>query len=160
MQTAKKQADQIAAWMNDRFYWSDILAELRRAMILSEADVRKQISEKRPGTEAGIWIESMTTMGNVVATPIAPENADGSAPSSAAVAGSSISLLCRAVNLTSAENPSATSDIAYAVEKQLKSATNYFDPKTTQLTGQITMDDANGTFVFGVTVTLANPLKL
>jgi hypothetical protein len=42
----------------------------------------------------------------------------------------------------------------------LKNSTNYFDPKTTQLTGQITPDDVNGTFTFGITVTLLNPLQL
>jgi hypothetical protein len=35
-----------------------------------------------------------------------------------------------------------------------------FDPKTTQLSGQITPDDSNGTFTFAITITLQNPLKL
>jgi len=72
--------------------------------------------------------------------------------------GSVISLVCRSVDLT-AVDPSANSEIAYAVENQLKSSTNYFKPEGTALTGQIT-PDANGTFTFGVTVTLLNPLKL
>jgi len=36
----------------------------------------------------------------------------------------------------------------------------FFDPKATQLTGQITPDEANGTFTFGITVTLLKPLNL
>jgi hypothetical protein len=75
-----------------------------------------------------------------------------------AVPGSVVSLVCRAVDLTSVD-PSANSEIAYAVENELKASTNYFKPEGTQLTGQIT-PDANGTFTFGVTVTLVNPLKL
>ena len=35
-----------------------------------------------------------------------------------------------------------------------------FDPKMTQLRGDITPDDANGTFTFGITVGLQNPLNL
>jgi len=54
--------------------------------------------------------------------------------------------------------PSANSQVAYAVENQLK-ACPIFDSKTTQLTGQITLDNANGTFTFGLTVTLTNSLK-
>ena len=63
------------------------------------------------------------------------------------------------MNLTSVD-PSANSEIAFEVERELKSATNYFDPKTTSLTGQMTTDEANGTFTFGLTVGLVNPLHL
>jgi len=51
------------------------------------------------------------------------------------------------VNLSSVD-PSANSEIAYAVENQLKNS-SLFDPKTTQLVGNITPDDSNGTFTFG-----------
>jgi hypothetical protein len=56
-------------------------------------------------------------------------------------------------------DPSANSEIAYAVENELKTSP-FFDPKATQLTGQITPDEVNGTFTFGITVTLQNPLNL
>ena len=59
----------------------------------------------------------------------------------------------------SAVDPSANSEIAYAVENELKTCT-VFDPKATQLTGQITPDEVNGTFTFGITVMLQNPLDL
>ncbi len=68
-----------------------------------------------------------------------------------------ITLLCRAVNLTSLD-PSANSEIAYAVENEIKNSP-LVDAKATQLTGQITPDDANGTFTFTVNVTLLNPLN-
>lgn len=68
-----------------------------------------------------------------------------------------ITLVCRAVNLTSVD-PSANSEIAYAVENQIKSSP-LVDPKTTQLSGQITPDDSNGTFTFTVNVVPAKPLK-
>ncbi|MEI9961752.1 MAG: hypothetical protein WDM76_11645 [Limisphaerales bacterium] len=62
------------------------------------------------------------------------------------------------MNLSNVD-PSADNDIAYAVENELR-ASPWFDPKTTQLSGQIANDDLTGTFTFGVTVTLKTPLKL
>jgi len=68
-----------------------------------------------------------------------------------------ITLLCRAVNLTGVD-PSANSEIAYAVESEIKKSP-LVDPKATQLTGQITPDDSNGTFTFTVSVTPLNPMN-
>ena len=91
-----------------------------------------------------------------------PEAPNPEAPNPDAAAavneGTPINLLCRAVDLSNLD-PSANSEVAYAVETQLK-ACPIFDPKTTQLTGQITPDSATGTFTFGITVTLTNMLKL
>ena len=157
MQAAKKDADQIALWMQERYYWAGVLTELRRALIRSEDDVKKKLSAQRPGVEAGIWIEQLITMngpGIMGANPMAPPPSDNGTLAQ----GTPITLVCRAVNLTSVD-PSANSETAYAVENQLKNSP-VFDPKTTQLSGQITQDDANGTVLFGITVTLVNPLKL
>ncbi len=185
-QATKREADQITTWMEDRYYWGDVLTELRGVLICSEDDIEKKLSAQKPGVEAGIWIEQLTSDSNLgtssdgnaftpqmapgygagrppgampgAVPPAAPPatDANGAAPSES---GSVVSLVCRAVNLTSVD-PSANSEIAYAVENQLKSATNYFKPEGTQLTGQITPDDVSGTFTFGVTITLLNPLKL
>ena len=165
LQATQKEADQITAWMEARYYWGDTLVQLRDALIRSEDDIKKKLAAQKPNVEAGIWIEQMTTApdlqgagpGNQIPPPAPQPNPDGSMPAPNQTVP--INLICRAVNLSSVD-PSANSEIAYAVESELKSATNYFDPKTTQLTGQITPDDANGTFTFGITVTLQNPLKL
>ena len=82
-----------------------------------------------------------------------PPPVDGS--QSAANTNNVITLLCRAVNLTSLD-PSANSEIAYAVETEIKKSP-LVDPKATQLTGQITPDESNGTFTFTVNVTPLNP---
>jgi hypothetical protein len=165
---AKKQADQIAGLMGERFYWGDVLAQLRLALISSEDDVKKKLSAQKPGVEAGIWIEQMTTLpvagqGNFGAqSPAYNANPRGNGAMPAATTTSDdsvpITLICRAVDLTGVDS-AANGEIAYAVENQLK-ACPIFDPKTTQLAGQTSPVDANGTFTFGVTVTLLNPLKL
>ena len=185
-QATQKEAAQITAWMEDRYYWGDVLTQLRGALIRSEDDIKKKLSAQKPGVEAGIWIEQLSTEASLgtasagfsYAPPVGAPGGyrgggrmpgmPGGMPAAAPAAdangtaqpadGSVVSLVCRAVDLTSVD-PSANSEIAYAVENQLKSSTNYFKPEGTALTGQIT-PDANGTFTFGVTVTLLNPLKL
>jgi type IV pilus assembly protein PilM len=190
LEAAQADADQFVAWMEARYYWPDVLTQLRGVLIRSEEDIKKKLSAQKPNVEAGIWIEQLTTTPGLqgaaaFVTPSAPTQSPygnnspygaGSqygrqppgAPAAAAAPapdqtpaasqGVPISLVCRAVNL-SAIDPSANSAIAYAVEAQLK-ACPVFDPKTTQLTGQITPDDSNGTLTFGVTLMLQNPLKL
>lgn len=68
-----------------------------------------------------------------------------------------ITMVCRAVNLTSID-PSANSEIAYAVENEIK-ASPMIDPKQTQLVGQIVADDSNGTFTFTLNVAPLKPLN-
>ena len=190
LQTAQKEAAQVTTWMEQRYYWGDVLAQMRGALIRSEADIKKKLSVQRPGIEAGVWIEQFTSdpnLGNAVIQQItdpyrqnpypqpypqpypergpqpyppqpSPEQGVPASPGTGTTNGV-ITLVCRAVNLTSVD-PSANSEIAFEVERELKSATNYFDPKTTSLTGQMTTDEASGTFTFGLTVGLVNPLQL
>jgi hypothetical protein len=159
----KKEAEQIAVWMEARYYWGDVLAEFRHVLIRSEVDIKKKLSAQRPGVDAGIWIEQMTTMANLQnpagSGPNAPPSSRNRAtPEAESSQTNVINLVCRAVNLSNVD-PSANSEIAYAVENELKNSP-FFDPKTTQLTGQITPDEANGTFTFGITVALQKQLDL
>src|SRR5450432_1814019 len=61
LKAAKIQRDQLTAWMEQRYYWGDILQEMRGALIRSESDIKKKLSAQRPGVEAGVWIETLTT---------------------------------------------------------------------------------------------------
>jgi type IV pilus assembly protein PilM len=166
---AQKKAGQIALWMNDRYYWGGLLAELRRVLTRAESDVQKKLSAQRAGVQAGIWIEqlnSMTPMGsapNTLGGPPPrynngmPGNAANSTQTQTNETGA-MTLICRAVSLSKVD-PAANSDIAYTLENELQ-ASPYFDPKATQLTGQINAEDASGTFTFGITAVLKNPLNL
>ena len=167
---ATNEAAQITSWMEKRYYWGDVLAELRRAIIRSEDDVKKTLSAKKPGVETGIWIEQLT-MGDMqtavigpgashVSNPVPNPNpvANGVPPAAAPNPASTITLICRAVNLSSVDS-AANADIAYAVLKAFQEDP-LFDPKATQLRGDITPDEANGTFTFGIIVGLQNPLNL
>ncbi|HVU07099.1 MAG TPA: type IV pilus assembly protein PilM [Verrucomicrobiae bacterium] len=180
----QKDATQIATWIQDRYYWGETLAEFRRSLITAEADVQKKLSAQKPGVQAGIWVEQLTSMSAATGTDVSGNNPvpfhgqypgggpfggnpggyppQNNTPDNAATTNSvpagTITVICRAVSLSNVD-PSANTEIAYAVENALKSSP-LFDPKGTQLSGQITPDDASGTFTFGISVALKNPLNL
>jgi len=56
----KQQGDleQLVGYINDRYYWADVLSELRQALIRAEAN-----TSSRFGTPTGIWIEQIITSG-------------------------------------------------------------------------------------------------
>jgi type IV pilus assembly protein PilM len=184
LESTRQDADQIATWIQDRYYWGDMLAEMRSALIRAEIDTQRKLSAERPGVQAGIWIEQMNSMAtteNNAANPNNPNYPPGYPPgyrpgyypesqnqtpqmqnpapgtSSETNQPGTINLVCRAVSLTGVD-PSANTEIAYAVENELRACSD-FDPKATALTGQISSDDPSGTFTFGVSVVLKNPLK-
>ncbi|HEV2453858.1 MAG TPA: type IV pilus assembly protein PilM [Verrucomicrobiae bacterium] len=152
------QAEQISTWMQNRYYWGDLLSEMRTAFIRAEGDVQKKLSTEKPDVQVGIWIEQMTTMGAAANASGQQQPVVGSPETSGVAstqAGASMILVCRAVSLQTVD-ASANSDIAYAVQNELQ-ACKSFDPKTTTLAGNISPDDPNGTFTFGVNVTLSPP---
>jgi hypothetical protein len=181
LQRTQAEAGQITAWLQQRYYWVDFLAEMRRALIRSEDDIRNKMSAQKAGVDVGIWVERMTSAPNLgtaadgsPAAPMPPPMMPGGVPSPAmlfpglrpggygiqqplVVTNNPITLVCRAVNLT-AIDPSANSEIAYAVENEMKNSP-LVNAQVTQLNGEMTPDDVNGTFTFTVNVTPLNPLN-
>ena len=172
---ALAQLDQVTAWMEDRYYWANVCAELRRVFIRTE-----DITQNKLKTDTGVWIEQFLTM--APRTGAMPERPGGGGPMGGTQHGrggpatmdesaaptmvqggpsdqiSTITLLCRAVNLQNLVSDGNT-PIIYTLESQLK-ASPLFDEKGTQLQGSIYVDDTSGTFTFGVVVTLKHPMKL
>ena len=155
----QKEAGQISVWLDERYYWGDVLAELRRALIRAEGDVGKKYAAQRPGTEAGIWIEQMTTSPNLgyPGVPVPPPNSEAP-PGESTAATNAITLICRAVDLSGVDS-AADNEVVYSVERELKASPG-FDPKSVQSSAQISPVDANGTFTFSIMVAPLNPLKL
>ena len=52
----KQDVSQIEGWMKDRYYWADVLTEVRLALIRVEDQTKRKL-----GTDAGVWVEQMTT---------------------------------------------------------------------------------------------------
>ncbi|HXA45795.1 MAG TPA: type IV pilus assembly protein PilM [Candidatus Angelobacter sp.] len=183
LQKTQQNAGQIVGLLQDRYYWGDFLADMRTALITAEGDIKKKMSAQKPGVETGVWIEKMSTRadlsGSASSSPGAPtapqinygiprpgempgypppqNAAPGPADNSTGNSNTNvITLICRAVSLTSVD-PSANPEIAYAVGDAIKNCPAV-DPKSTMVVGQITPDDANGTFTFTVNVTPLKPL--
>ncbi|HXD00163.1 MAG TPA: type IV pilus assembly protein PilM [Verrucomicrobiae bacterium] len=161
-------AELVAGWIQNRFYWADVLSELHR--ILVQVEARKSADLNYP---VGLWIERCITdpdasaagnsqspyQGNV---PPQYPGPGGDAPdrrpapaTAAAASGSSIFLFCRGVDLT-ATNSSANRDIANEFINELHDSKFFENPQVPDRFDQ----DPNGTFTFGVTLKLKRPLKL
>src|SRR5208283_2343783 len=56
LKKTKDEVDQIVTWMGDRFYWADVLTELRQVLIRVE-----QTTKSKLRTDAGVWIEQLIT---------------------------------------------------------------------------------------------------
>jgi hypothetical protein len=140
--------------MEERHYWNDLLDEMRRGLIRAEDGIQKKYAAQKPGLLTDIWIEQMTL--GTPAAAAAP--ADSGATASTAPVANAITLLMRAVDLTSVDT-AANNEVVYAVEREFKAAP-VFDPKTVQSSAQISAVDASGTFSFSFTVAPQNPLKL
>ena len=176
MLKSKGQADQISTWMQQRFYWGDFVGEMRRALTRSEEGIKKKLSVQKPGIEAGIWVEQMTSASSLAGgaagtmtmpadqmphTPVDPTAAQPAPQVDAngqpvSTPTNIVSLVCRAVDLSKTSgDPSANSLIAYAVEGEIKNSP-FVDPKYTSLVGNIVPDDSNGTFTFTLNVAPTN----
>ena len=185
----KQETTQLTEWMEQRFYWADVLSELRGVLMRAEA-ARKQVM----GVENGVWIESFTsaTPGLTAAPAPAEEEATqspyqmnvemmkrygliprGAAPSEGGTTAAAkpatpastneiaiVTLKCRGLNLKK-YSPTANDELAFAVQKELQ-ASPMFDSKETKLSGDIEQVEAANsvTFSFGVTLKMKHPLKL
>lgn len=56
LQASEKELDQMTEWMQDRYYWSDVLSEVRQVLVRSEASTRAKVRK-----DAGIWVEQLVT---------------------------------------------------------------------------------------------------
>ncbi|MFO1476980.1 MAG: type IV pilus assembly protein PilM [Verrucomicrobiota bacterium] len=158
LKSSQQELQQLTSWIEDRRYWSDVMSELRRVFLHTE-----KLSQDKLKTETGLWIDYFLTMTQRAPTTGAPGDpgaAPGASASSSSVPSeiSFIRLVCRAVNLQNVV-ADANTTIVYSMENELK-ASPLVDPKGTQLEPQINIDEATGTFTFGVVIQLKQPLKL
>ena len=66
LKKAQKEVDQMVEWTNGRYYWADVLSELRNVLIRVETGSRNKFR-----ADSGVWVERMVT---------APEGGEGEAP--------------------------------------------------------------------------------
>src|SRR5262245_59083900 len=54
--TATNDLSRVGLWIEDRYYWADVLEELRRILIRVEATTKQRL-----GSDTGVWIEQFHT---------------------------------------------------------------------------------------------------
>ena len=191
----KVQADQMKALADSRFYWIQLLVELRNVLMQVEANQKLALTTPENGgtnTDSGVWLETFSPVlpngspwaaaGEMFSSPRSGKgggrgrlNQRGNMrggnmrqqearpnqpppPGANVDAISAISLTCRAVTRENV-SPSANSDLAYALQKQMTNSTFFKDAKFDAET--LTVDGSNtNTFTFSLTVTLTKPFKL
>ena len=169
--TTTNEVAQVVGWMSDRYYWADVLSELRQVLIRVE-----QTTKDKLRTDAGVWIEQLTTAGPRPegAPPAAAEPAPSGAPADGAAPASgrrkpkgdpneiaTLTITFRAVSLKNVSGQAdADKGIAYTVLQELQRSTNVFDKDETRTEGDVSNDEQTGTFTFSVVARLKQPLKL
>jgi len=183
----ERDAEEFAGWINDRYYWADVLSELHSTLIRVEDDQHAKLH-----ADAGVWVERFISTvedtnapGDPFHRPPGPGGPGGpsgpyrrggggrsmappppsggpavarvNAPPSTNVVDR-VTMICRGVDLSST-SPSANTQIEYALQEALK-ADSLFDSTNTTLAGDINLDPASGTFTFGVKLKLKRPLKV
>ncbi len=131
LQKAKKDSDQIQTWMGDRYYWVDVLTQLRQCLIRVESDMKTKLR-----TDTGIWIEQFIT---VTPSEGALATADTTAPTQPAITGGftdptaerafreRYGLIPRSAETPSGAPPGAPAPDAGAAAAHKKGGTNEID---------------------------------
>ncbi|HEY9175684.1 MAG TPA: type IV pilus assembly protein PilM [Verrucomicrobiae bacterium] len=78
----KDDAAQITAWMEQRYFWADVMKELRRVFITVEDNTRRRI-----GADVGVWAEQFITAGRRSDASALPEGGIAPGPAGPPVAG-------------------------------------------------------------------------
>ncbi|MCI0748515.1 MAG: pilus assembly protein PilM [Verrucomicrobia subdivision 3 bacterium] len=155
---AETDAQQYGEWMQNRFYWANMLADLRKALLAVEEKKEKELVSK-----TGVWIEKfvpvVTVSTNTAAAPRRAKKGAGAAaePEEPPKEIGSVIMSFRAVSLNKVK-PDADTGIAFAVDQELKGMTNLFDPAGVTL-GTIVVDEPTETFSFDMTLKLKRPFK-
>ena len=103
---SRKEAEQIASWIQDRYYWSDVLTDVHGVMLQVESETSGTLH-----TATGVWIETFLTDLNpdpgpggllsLNGMPQQPPDPTVPRPKPAAPnTVDSIEVMCRAVNLS------------------------------------------------------------
>ena len=162
LRAAENEAEQYMTWMEDRFYWSGMLTQLR--------DVLIKVENKKEGdlkVKTGLWVETMSPVmceaTNTASASGGPAMRGRPRPGMGPGGGGggsgkeicSVVFKFRGKNLKEAA-AAANQDTAYALSGALMQM-EYFDTNAVTLTGNMS-EDAE-TFAFEINVKLKRPIR-
>jgi type IV pilus assembly protein PilM len=176
LDATKKQVDLTVSLMNNRYYWVDVMTELRQILIRVEAATKAKLR-----TDSGVWIEqfqsdfppgvpapAITAADPSVYVQVAPGRwvdprrawVDPRQPTNDIVylgTNGIVNLVFRAVRLDSVSSE-ANKELAFNVVNEIKNC-GFFDA-TNMIPGSVTMDTIQtNTFTFELSAKLKRPLK-
>lgn len=161
LRAAEGEADQYGEWMEDRFYWSGMLSQLRDVLMAVETKKEEDLKVK-----TGLWVEKFLPViceaTNTMVSPRKGRGGGGGGPGMALSASGapqeicSVTIVLRGKNLRDAA-PSANQDTAYAVSGALMQLPHF---ATNYLTGDLTSSSDEVTFAFEINAKLKRPIKL
>lgn len=167
IETSKQDIEKLTGWLKDRFFWVDVLMNVRETLVEAEA------KHTQPGVAVGVWVEKFGTVTpdpNYVEQEPQESSANqyqmspelmkryGLLPTgrsglesggSSGYSDSSTTTKTTATNAVDEVNvtfravnlkrvsPGANSALAFAVESEFKGKTNVFEPDGTKLSGQL-----------------------
>ena len=149
-------AVQYEIWMEERFYWASVLAQVREVFQAVEAKTKEVLK-----AETGLWIETLTPVtcdatnaptGQLSRLRAGPRGAGAAPPKEICT----VTLKCKGKSLRDV-SPTANGETAYAVQEALKQSP-YFDPAGVGFSGTVAEEEL--TFVFELTAKLKRPIKL
>ena len=186
LKKTRAEADQMATWLSQRYYWGDLMTELKTAMLRSESAVKKKFSVQKPGVDTGIWIEQMISASSLgmasAGSPIPggegggimpphsnpyqqanPEGVPTPPPAPTGDAATAAAALANTNYVTVVCRAISLTSLDASANREIAfavqeemKASPMVDPKLTTLDGNFSPDDANGTFTFTVKVTPLN----
>lgn len=57
LQKTQQELNQYVGWLDERFYWADVLGEMRQVLVRVEKNIQDRFN-----TQGGVWIERMQTL--------------------------------------------------------------------------------------------------
>ncbi|MCL5097763.1 MAG: pilus assembly protein PilM [Candidatus Omnitrophica bacterium] len=75
-----EQKNQLTTWLQDRWYWLDLMTELRKALITSETRMEMTLRQQGKDAKAGLWIQSMKPDVPGLDEAAAPADTEAEAP--------------------------------------------------------------------------------
>jgi type IV pilus assembly protein PilM len=73
LQKTEKELDQYSGWVGERYFWVDLLGEVRQALIRSEA-----LMKARFRTDTGIWVEQLNSFATAPSAGVEVSSSEGS----------------------------------------------------------------------------------
>ncbi len=111
LKKTRQEVEQVVGWMSDRYYWANVLSELRHVLIRVE-----ELTKSKLHADTGVWIEQFTTSTNRPEGDLPSPGVEGSVPGPRGGEGPDADAFRRRYGLESRPAPVAAAEPAPGAE--------------------------------------------